>query len=46
MGAVEEISFLNVLAEGAVQRDMTYQLIFFLNENFHWVLCQNIHESF
>ena len=45
MGAEEEISFLNVLAEGAVQRDMTSRLIFFLNENFHWVLCQNMNVS-
>ena len=40
IGATEENSFLNVPAEGTAQRD------FFLNENFHWVLCQNIHESF
>ena len=46
IGATEEISFLNVPAEGAAQRDTIYLLIFFLNENFHWVLCQNIHESF
>ena len=38
--------FLNVPAEGAAQRDTIYLLIFFLNENFHRVLCQNIHESF